>query len=241
MYIAVCDDQAEELQQLNDLLEEWQQLRQTGLRVRSFRSAGELLDAAKREPFTLYLLDIMMPGTDGLSAAKELRMLSEDADIVFITSSPGFAYESYSVRASDYLLKPVRGEQLFPLLDRLLLSEQHPRSGLVLKRSGTLIRVLFSQLAYVEVNGKHLYFNMIDGTVHEIFGSMSEYEEALLIQPEFMRVHRSYIVNMLQVAELSSGRLKTFSGREIPVSRLLRTQVQKDYMKLLFSEGTEKE
>ena len=62
MYIAVCDDQAEELEQLMDLLDLWQRERRTALRFRSFRSAAELLDAAEKEPFTLYLLDVMMPG-----------------------------------------------------------------------------------------------------------------------------------------------------------------------------------
>ena len=65
---------------------------------------------------------------------------------------------------------------------------------------------------------------------------MKEYEDALLTRPEFMRIHRSYIVNMLQIEELSPTGLRTFSGRELPVSRLLYPQLQKDYMKLLFAK-----
>jgi DNA-binding LytR/AlgR family response regulator len=91
-------------------------------------------------------------------------------------------------------------------------------------------------LAYVEVNGKHLYFNLTDGTVHEVFGTLREYEPLLLEQSEFMRIHRSYIVNMLQISELSASGVRTFSGKNLPVSRLLYPQLQKDYMKLLFSE-----
>ena len=58
----------------------------------------------------------------------------------------------------------------------------------------------------------------------------------LLARPEFMRVHRSYIVNMLQVSELSPAGVRTFSGMNLPVSRLLYPQLQKDYMSLLFAE-----
>ena len=101
------------------------------------------------------------------------------------------------------------------------------------------MRVPFSQLTYVEVNGKHLYFNLADGQVREVVGSMKEYEDALLARPEFMRIHRSYIVNMLQIEELSPAGLRTFSGRELPVSRLLYPQLQKDYMKLLFAQREE--
>ena len=65
---------------------------------------------------------------------------------------------------------------------------------------------------------------------------MRDYEPLLLARPEFMRVHRSYIVNMLQVAELSPAGVRTFSGMNLPVSRLLYPQLQKDYMSLLFAE-----
>ena len=214
MYIAVCDDQVEELTALTGLLEQWQAERRIPLRCRAFRSAGNMLDAARHERFTLYLL----------------------AEIVFLTSSPGFAYESYGVRALEYLLKPISGKLLFPVLDKLSLREQRPQDGLTLKAGATLVRVPFSQLAYVEVSGKHLYFNLTDGQVREVVGSLKDYEPLLLARPEFMRIHRSYIVNMLQIDELSPAGVHTFSGANLPVSRLLYPQLQKDYMKLLFAK-----
>lgn len=239
MYLAVCDDQDKELETLAALLDTWQRERKTPLRWRSFRSAGQLLEAARRERFTLYLLDVIMPGMDGMEAAQEIRSFDAAADIVFLTSSPGFAYESYSVRALEYLLKPITPRLLFPLLDRLALREQRPQEGLTLKTGSMLVRVPFSQLAYVEVNGKHLYFNLTDGQVREVAAPMREYEGQLLQRPEFMRIHRSYIVNMMQIEELSSTGVRTFSGKDLPVSRLLYPQLQKDYMQLLFAERGE--
>ena len=239
MYLAVCDDQIEELESLAVLLERWQKERRDTLRYQTFRSGAELLDAAERENFSLYLLDVMMPGMDGIEAAREIRTKDDTAEIVFLSSSPGFAYESYSVRAMDYLLKPIRADLLFALLDKLALREKHPLEGLTLKSGATLIRVLFSQLSYVEVSGKHLYFNLTDGSVREVYGTLKEYGPQLLLRPEFMQVHRSYIVNMLEVEELSSAGIRTFSGKQLPVSRLLYPQLQKDYMKLLFSDWKE--
>lgn len=235
MNIAICDDCAEDIMLLTGLLDRWQSDRRSVLRYHTFRNAAELLDAAQKERFTLYLLDVMMPGTDGIAAASELRHTDDTADIVFLTCSPGFAYESYGVRALSYLLKPIEEEMLFPILDRLSLKEQKPQEGLTLKIGSALVRVLFSQLSFVEVNGKHLYFNLADGSVREIYGTMKEYEKLLLCRPEFMRVHRSYIVNMFQVAELSPKGISTLSGQNLPVSRLLYPQLQKDYLNLLFT------
>lgn len=236
MYIAICDDQLEELESLTNLIQLWQKDRQATCRFKTFRNAEELLDAAKKEPFTLYILDVIMPGTNGIATAKEIRSFDTVADIVFLTSSPNFAYESYEVKALEYLLKPIQETTLFAILDRLALAEQNPQDGFVLKSGTTLVRILFSQLSYVEINRKHLYFNLIDGQVKEAFGALKDYEALLLNRPEFMRVHRSYIVNMMQVAELSQAGLRTFSGKLIPVSRKQYPQLQKDYFNLLFTK-----
>ncbi len=237
MYIAVCDDQAEDLNDIDAFLCEWEAKRNFPLRRKLFANAVELLDAARRESFTLYLLDVIMPGINGMSAAWELRDFDHTADIVFLTSSPEFAWESYRVQALDYLLKPVDKGLLFGLLDRLYRREQRPQEALILKTGPAVLRIPFSVLYFVEVIGKRLYFNMTNGEVREITGSMKNYEEQLLSRPEFMRVHRSYIVNMLQVEELSPTWIRTFSGKSLPVSRLLYPRLQEDCMALLFEQG----
>lgn len=99
MYIAVCDDQIEELEKVKELLDAWRTERGSSMHYKTYRSAAELLDAARRERFTLYLLDVLMPGMTGMDAAREIRTFDAAAEIVFLTTSPGFAYESYGVRA----------------------------------------------------------------------------------------------------------------------------------------------
>lgn len=239
MYIAICEDRAEELQQLEKLLRRWQAERGTALRCKAFSSAAEMLDAAGRENFGAYLLDVMMPGMNGIEAAREIRGFDTAADIVFLTSSPGFAYESYGVRALDYLLKPVSAEILFPVLDRLHQREQQPQDALTLKCGATLVRLPFSQLSHVEVINKHLYFNLADGQSYVTAGSLKDYESVLLERPEYMRVHRSYIVNILQIKELSPAGIRTFSGKNIPIPRRMYSQLQKEYVRRIFDRRGE--
>lgn len=240
MYIAVCDDRPEELSALLSLLEEWHAEHPGALRYRAFHSASDLLDAAERERFTLYLLDVMMPGTNGMEAARELRGFDTAADIVFLTSSPGFAYESYGVQALDYLLKPIGADILFPLLDRLHRREEKLQEALTLRSGATFVRIPFSRLAYVEVSDRHLYFHLSDGQVHPAAGRLKDYEPVLLSRPEFSHIHRSYIVNLLHMEEFSPAGVRMFSGESLPVSRLLFPQLQKEYLELLFAEREER-
>lgn len=239
MYLAICDDSGEDLNTVLSLLDSWQAERGAALNKKAFTSAVELVEAARQERFGVYLLDVMMPGMDGLEAAREIRRFDDTAEIIFLSTSPGFAYESYGVRALNYLLKPVEREALFPLLDQLRMKEQKSSEALTLKTGAAIVRVPFEHISYVEVIGKHLYFHVTDGSVRQVAGALKNYEALLLPRPEFMRVHRSYIVNMLQVEELSSSGLVTFQGDSLPVSRLYYPQLQRDYMALLFGQRGE--
>ena len=224
VYLAVCEDQKEDLDTVCSLLDAWAAERDANLRRREFQNAVEMLESARRERFTFYLLDVLMPGMNGIEAAREIRRFDDAAEIVFLSSSPGFAYESYGVRALNYLLKPVEREKLFALLDRLRLQEQKNSESLTLKTKTAFVRVPYAQISYVEVIQKHVYFHLTDGTVREVAGTLRDFESALLQRPEFMRVHRSYIVNMFQVKELSSAGLRTFRGENLPVSRALHKE-----------------
>lgn len=236
MYLAVCDDKKGALDAVSSLLDVWQAERDATVHRKLFQSPVELLESARQERFTLYLLDVMMPGMDGMETAREIRRFDDAAEIVFLSSSPDFAYESYGVRALNYLLKPVTREALFALLDQIRLREEKNEEALTLKTSSSIVRMPYAHISYVEVIGKHVYFHLTDGTVREVTGALKDFEAMLFHRPEFMRVHRSYIVNMFQAEELSSAGLRTFQGDHIPVSRLSYPQLQKDYMALLFEQ-----
>ncbi len=74
----------------------------------------DLLASMERENYDLLFLDVLMPGLSGIQAAREIRQKNENIKIVFLTSSPEYAVESYSVQATNYLLKPATEERLFP-------------------------------------------------------------------------------------------------------------------------------
>lgn len=236
MRIAVCDDDLMELSRISALLDSYKQEKKVPILYKTYQSSTELLSTMRNFEYDLFLLDIMMPGVSGIGAAKEIRESDKDVKIVFLTSSPEFALESYAVKAQDYLLKPPSKDKLFPILDQFFSEEQSPREGMTLKTRTGVVRILFSRLAFVEVMGKKLYFHMADGGVREVTATLSEFEERLSSHPEFMKVHRSCIVNLWQVDELTPKGLVTFSGETVPVSRLLYSDVREAYMEHLFIE-----
>lgn len=186
--------------------------------------------------YDILFLDILMPGLSGIQAAHEIREFDRAAKIVFLTSSPDFAVESYEVRAYDYILKPVSKERIYRMLDELISETQKPQEGLTVKTQKGVAFILFSRLAYVEVMHKTLFFHLADGSVKEVNSSLAAFEDKLLSRPEFIKVHRSYMVNLWHINEVGSKELITTTGKTVPISRLLYGKVREKYMEHLFVE-----
>ena len=120
MNIAVCDDQAEELETVTELLRQWQAQRRCPLHFRTFRSAAQLLDAARRERFTLYLLDVMMPHLDGYDLLAYLRPTGTPC--IFITAKDAVAERVRGLNsgADDYIVKPFAPTELVARVESVL-------------------------------------------------------------------------------------------------------------------------
>ena len=116
--IAFCDDETQETRRLEALLEEYAADRGQDFAHTSYQSPVELMaEVEKGTRFDIILLDVLMPGENGMAAAREIREYDSNVKIIFLTSSTEFAVESYAVDAWYYQLKPIRREDFFRLMD----------------------------------------------------------------------------------------------------------------------------
>ncbi len=236
MRIAVCDDHIEELGKVSKLLNEYRENKKACFTYITYSDGVALLEDVRKGGFDFLLLDVMMPLVNGMEIAHEVRKFDGNIRIAFLTSSPEYAVESYSVEAFAYLLKPVTADNFYPILDKLFRAAGKPVEGLSVKFQNGIANIPFSRLAYVEVMNRMLCFHLTDGSVRELIAPLSDYEGALLQRPEFIRVHRAYVVNLWHVQELRPADILTYSGSVVPVSRRLYAQVRKAYMDQLFVE-----
>lgn len=234
--IAICDDDIRELSRIAKLINRYQEEKKFSLKYEAFSSVIELLENMRSSSYDILLLDILMPGLNGMQAAREIREFDNEIKIIFLTSSPEFAVESYAVDAHYYLMKPGTEEKLFPILDKLFFDAQRAAQALHIKSSSGMMRIPFNKLEFLEVMNKKLSFHLTDGSVKEIYGSLSDFETQLICREEFIKVHRSYIVNMGCIQELSSKELTTYTRQRIPTSRLVYGKVRQAYMEYLFVE-----
>ena len=239
MYIAICDDDPQILQQLAAVIGEYASSRRLPLEYLLFDDAEAMLQSAAVRPFTHYFLDVMMPRMDGITAAQEIRSFDEHARLIFLSSFREYAYQAFRVRACDYLLKPVQPEELVAVLDRLEAEELSAQAYIAIQNGRSIFRLPFDRLAYLEVCQKKLHFHLTDGQIRQIPGTISSVEAELLAQPDFIKIHRSYIVNLRHISSLSPEGCVLTSGDNLPISRLLYQQVRRQYIAYLFDDAEE--
>ena len=197
MRIAVCDDEKE----IRDMFVKRIETLHPKAELLLYQSGEELL-LSDKEPDIL-LLDIQMPGKNGMEAAEELRRKNKKAIIIFVTALEGFVFQAFDVGAFHYLVKPF-GERKFAVVlgnaveqfeDRKRLEDagrKREMPSLLITRGGEHITVNLGELVYAEVFERKVILHTVDADI-EYYGKMKELEEKA--GDEFYRTHRSFLVN----------------------------------------------
>lgn len=235
--IAFCDDDLEILKELGILLDKYKKERDEDLTCTVFQSPLELLAAIEKGfSFDILFLDILMPGENGIETAKEIRQYDNNMKIIFLTSSPEFAVQSYTVGAYFYQLKPVWEESFFRLMDAVLAEcEKKKKNSLILRSKDGITRIDLQQLEYCEVLGRKLLFHLENGVVLESAGSLDDLAGQLMQYSNFFRPHRSFLVNMEYIQNISSRSIKMVNDAEIPIPHGKCSEIKNTYMEYAFN------
>ena len=227
----------EVLHQMNELLDRYRVERNEDITYAAFQSPFELLTEIEKgiRPDILFL-DVVMPGQNGMDVAKEIRQYDTNMKIIFLTSSPEFAVESYSVGAYFYQLKPIWEESFFRLMDAVLVEcEKKKKNSLILRSKDGITRIDLQQLEYCEVLGRKLLFHLENGAVLESAGSLDDLAGQLMQYSNFFRPHRSFLVNMEYIQNISSRSIKMVNDAEIPIPHGKCSEIKNTYMEYAFN------
>ena len=164
----------------------------------------------------LAFLDIQMPDLDGLELS---RMLPPETRVIFTTAFKQYAFESYEVSALDFLLKPIRyqkfleavqkGREWFALKESAASAVQQEKDWVYLKTDGVLRKVEYADILYVEGMKDYLMVHLRSQKQPLVTHLTMKAAEDMLPKESFMRIHRSFIVNLPQITSVSAqGDLK---------------------------------
>ena len=176
----------------------------------------------------------------GIRTNLTFASLDKDVKIIFLTASSEFALESYSVKASNYLLKPVEPARLIQCLSELNTEIHQMPPGISVKGLHAVHRVKLMDIEYVEAQNKHVVFAMTTKMTVESPSALYIYEDKLTLADGFFKCHRSYIVNIHHIDMYTSKEIRMRSGAVIPVSRGYHKDFEAAYFSVLFGKAGEK-
>ncbi|MEI3517375.1 MAG: response regulator [Clostridia bacterium] len=219
MKIAVCDDDTFFLGQAEHAVKRWAEEQDLTVELQLFDNGDSLLTVSRTEQFDVLLLDIMMPLFNGMELAHVIRETNTAVKIVFLTSSPEFAVESYDVKASGYLLKPLQYEKLCSVLDDCKAPQDEESPHIIAKIPQGYHKIYLSEIECLEAQNKKTIFHLCSGKVQDALGTFSNYAKPLTIENGFFKCHRSYIVSIPQVDHFNTAQIRTRSGMQVPIAR----------------------
>lgn len=214
--VAIVDDSSIDAAFVARILGEWAEKRQVAVQVERFDSAEKFLFRyAEDKAWDILLLDIEMGAMDGVTMAKKVRIQNEVVQIVFITGYSDYIAEGYEVAALHYLMKPVKEDKLFTVLDRALEKRRQEDGCLNLESAGEMVRIPFYEIRYLDVHQNYVTVHTkLDFTVKRTLG---EFEKEL--DSFFFRVGRGLIINLKYIRRVSKTEVHLSDGTVLPLPR----------------------
>lgn len=207
--------------------------------VRLFGHAREAVTYLESHPVDVLLLDIEMPGLNGLDL---LKSLSKPPITIFTTAYRDYAFEGFELGVIDFLLKPIAFTRFLQAIEKvrdfLVLKEQY--AGLETSLPETLPESILPETIFVKSGVQRIKLNFNDVTyiqglkdyaiIHTLSGKIVikgsiKAMQAIFLPSQFVRVHKSFIVAISQIIRIERNRL-IVNGNQIPIGRNYRNELE---------------
>lgn len=235
--VAICDDSDADRKYVLNMVNAWAAYAGHVVHTDTFSSAERFLfHYAEVSDYDILLLDIKMGAMDGVAMAKKIRQSNAAVQIVFITGFADYISEGYEVAALHYLMKPVKQDKLFTVLDRAVAAMQKTERVILLPVGGEMLRLPVSRVQYVEAFS-HTVAIITETDTIQVKMPISELEK--MLGDGFIRCHRSYLVGLKHIARLSKTEIILDNSKAMPLSRSAAPLVHKAFISYYTGEKDE--
>ncbi|MEG0074555.1 MAG: LytTR family DNA-binding domain-containing protein [Eubacterium sp.] len=218
--IYLCDDNEIILEKYETLIKHIAIDHQLDVKVLTFISGEQLLFQVEEnidDPDIIYL-DILMGRLNGIDTAKKLRQKGCKAEIIFLTSSEEYVFESFDITPFHYILKEETDEDKFAdiLLKAVAVKDNKEKNTFIFKSGQALQKVYLEDICYFEITNRIVTLHKLGGEKIEFYQAMDKLEEELSAKG-FVRTQRSFMVNLRYVDRIEKDAVHLSEGDMVPV------------------------
>lgn len=230
MKIAVCEDNNIVAAYLEDYLSS---LGVQNIEYEIFTSGDDLIHYMEQEStsFNIFLMDIEMPGRNGIETSAYVRAHDKNALIIFITDHKEYVYEVFEVLPFRFLIKPVTQEALNGVMKKAFEHFNLTNQVFFFKQNKKQLQVDFNEIIYFEGNLRKVRL-VTSEEEYDFYGKISDVVKQL-DGNLFLQIHTSYIVNMSQIRKISDSAVVLKSGVNLPISKKYREEVRQKHIQYM--------
>lgn len=232
--IAVCDDEAAVREQIAVFLERYALEKDLDISVMQYQDGEKIVDDMRAgTSFHLIYMDIEMEKMDGLRAAEQIREMDATVPLIFVTSHETYAIRGYDVRALTYLLKPINEEKIIKSFEQARRELQKHEMYFVFEKQRSRVKLPVREILYFQSSNKKVEVYMTDRK-EEFTAKLDDVEFELVKREfEFLRIHKSYLVNFKYITRINGDRIILTNGETLQISERYCTKVKAQYLRLV--------
>lgn len=217
--IAICEDERTQLDYIRSLIDTWAGKNEILCKVDGYVSSEQLLYSFDKDfPYLIYILDIQMGEINGMELARRIRKQDRHAVIIFITGLREYALEGYEVGAMRYLLKPVKENELFDILNEILYEKKVAGDEyFLLEMHDEIHKISYDDIWYVMSKGH--YVEMAYGEKKVEWKASIRSIQELFEKNGFVMTTRGLLVNLRRIARVGKTECLLDNGESVSISR----------------------
>ena len=233
--IGICDDVLCFVNQLSIIVKDWAHKRGMRLDIRCFQSGEDLLaDAELSGEFHAVFLDVELEGISGVETAVELRKQDPFVSIVFMTQYDNYFRQMLESSPCYYVEKPFLKEKVFMIMDNVVGAHKYQYTIYSFRYARKTYKIMLRKVLYFVSEKRKIKVLMEDGKEYSFYKKLDKLEEELKeFEVEFLRIHKSFLINERQIEMLHPGYVKMRNGENLSISRERREKVLKHHMCML--------
>ncbi len=226
--VSICEDETYFMSELRKLLNEYCSLREIQTSILTFSNGEELL--ASNRVSDIILMDIKLPGDNGMKTVQRLRDIGNHSQVIFVTSFQQYVFRAFDVDAVHYILKPISAGKLFPAMDKAIKRISLNSGKTFLITNGTAAsRIPLGDIIYCEALNHQITIHTL-AERFQFFGTLDSVQEKL--DDRFFRCHRSYIANMEHVTDKQPGIAVMAGGGRVLIARRKQSEFTRKLLEI---------
>lgn len=231
--VAICEDSKMDRELLYRIISRLMSDRDLEFRIDTYENGENLVQGYNNHPYDLIFLDIVMGEIDGVKAGQMIRDMDEMVEIIYCTSSKDFAIATYEIHSMGYLLKPYQKDKIGKLIDYYV--QRHPQGNkkfIQVKSMRKSVIIPHREILYMESDNKVVYIHTTRQGDVKVYGKLDSLEEQIN-DNNFLRCHKSYLVNLGYVSGLTDSDFIIDNDDMIPIRKTGRKILVKKYEEFL--------